>query len=63
MTRFDIAGHGGVGQWQRRFENRTDKSQSWPGGRRDHAQTRYSDGAPRQAAEPAQALLFLASPL
>ena len=52
------------GQWQRRFENRTDKSQSWPEWTADIARKR---GIPMarlgKPQEPAQALLFLASPL
>ncbi|WP_432459442.1 SDR family oxidoreductase [Enterobacter hormaechei] len=52
------------GQWQRRFENRADKSQSWPEWTADIARKR---GIPMarlgKPQEPAQALLFLASPL
>lgn len=52
------------GQWQRRFENRTDRSQSWPEWTADIARKR---GIPMarlgRPNEPAQALLFLASPL
>ena len=52
------------GQWQRRFENRSDKSQSWPQWTADIARKR---GIPMarlgKPQEPAQALLFLASPL
>lgn len=52
------------GQWQRRFENRADKSQSWPQWTADIARKR---GIPMarlgKPQEPAQALLFLASPL
>ena len=52
------------GQWQRRFESRTDKSQSWPEWTAEIARKR---GIPMarlgKPQEPAQALLFLASPL
>ncbi|MFS8058160.1 SDR family oxidoreductase [Klebsiella michiganensis] len=52
------------GQWQRRFANRSDKSQSWPEWTADIARKR---GIPMarlgKPQEPAQALLFLASPL
>ncbi|MFR3706956.1 MAG: SDR family oxidoreductase [Enterobacter hormaechei] len=52
------------GQWQRRYENRADKSQSWPEWTADIARKR---GIPMarlgKPQEPAQALLFLASPL
>ena len=52
------------GQWQRRFENRADRSQSWPEWTADIARRR---GIPMarlgRPQEPAQALLFLASPL
>ena len=52
------------GQWQRRFENRADKRQSWPEWTADIARKR---GIPMarlgKPQEPAQALLFLASPL
>ncbi|MEG5886789.1 SDR family oxidoreductase [Enterobacter ludwigii] len=52
------------GQWRRRFENRADKSQSWPQWTADIARKR---GIPMarlgKPQEPAQALLFLASPL
>lgn len=52
------------GQWLRRFENRADKSQSWPEWTADIARKR---GIPMarlgRPQEPAQALLFLASPL
>ncbi|VEC82493.1 short-chain dehydrogenase/reductase SDR [Raoultella ornithinolytica] len=51
------------GQWQRRFENRADKRQSWPEWTADIARKR---GIPMarlgKPQEPAQALLFLASP-
>ncbi|MFS9573861.1 SDR family oxidoreductase, partial [Klebsiella quasipneumoniae] len=52
------------GQWQRRFESRSDKSQSWQQWTADIARKR---GIPMarlgKPQEPAQALLFLASPL
>ncbi|QHM72332.1 SDR family oxidoreductase [Mixta intestinalis] len=52
------------GQWRRRFENRSDKQQSWGEWTADIARQR---GIPMQRLgkpqEPAQALLFLASPL
>ena len=52
------------GQWQRRFANRSDKNQSWPEWTADIARKR---GIPMarlgKPQEPAQALLFLASPL
>lgn len=52
------------GQWRRRFEARNDKSQSWHEWTADIARKR---GIPMQRLgkpqEPAQALLFLASPL
>ncbi|WP_155958954.1 SDR family oxidoreductase, partial [Klebsiella aerogenes] len=52
------------GQWQCRFENRSDKSQSWPQWTAEIARKR---GIPMarlgKPQEPAQALLFLASPL
>ncbi|EMM6761090.1 SDR family oxidoreductase [Pluralibacter gergoviae] len=52
------------GQWRRRFENRDDKSQDWAAWTADIARRR---GIPMQRLgkpqEPAQALLFLASPL
>ncbi|HHA1517531.1 TPA: SDR family oxidoreductase [Enterobacter bugandensis] len=52
------------GQWQRRFESRADKSQSWPEWTAEIARKR---GIPMarlgKPQEPAQALLFLASPL
>lgn len=52
------------GQWRRRFEARSDKSQSWAEWIGDIARKR---GIPMQRLgkphEPAQALLFLASPL
>lgn len=52
------------GQWQRRFADRSDKSQSWPEWTADIARKR---GIPMarlgKPQEPAQALLFLASPL
>ena len=39
------------GQWQRRFENRSDKSQSWPQWTADIARKRgIPDGAPRKTA-------------
>lgn len=52
------------GQWRRRFENRADKRQSWADWTAEIARRR---GIPMQRLgkpqEPAQALLFLASPL
>lgn len=52
------------GQWRRRFENRADKSQSWPQWTADIARKRgISMARLGKPQEPAQALLFLASPL
>ena len=52
------------GQWQRRFENRTDRSQSWPEWTADIARKR---GIPKarlgRTNATAQALLVLAAPL
>ncbi|VFS62859.1 7-alpha-hydroxysteroid dehydrogenase [Kluyvera cryocrescens] len=52
------------GQWRRRFENRSDKSQGWTEWTAEIARKR---GIPMarlgKPQEPAQALLFLASPL
>lgn len=52
------------GQWQRRYEQRSDKSQSWSEWTGDIARKRgIPMGRLGKPQEPAQALLFLASPL